>query len=618
VLNTTLQSISQEAVRNWQNEENRGLLLQNLPPVVALLFVAAVLILRGRPMIEGYALRLQKRSSSRGRELWAFVASLGQVIVPTLGVYAVATAIVMSGILGPLGDVVAQSLPKIGFGIFLARWLGEQIFPKVVSHDAVVVRSDDLRSKGRTTTWLLGLIIGVETLRTVLLPEESMSAQAAAVLAFPNVLLAGLLLFRLGRILRQNKTEEGSSESVSFTARMIGISGRALMVVAVLGPLLAAVGYVAAGAGLVFPAAMSIGLLGVVFILQRLTGLLYALILRSDETARDALAPVLIGFTLAIASIPLFALIWGARVADITEVITQFREGFQIGETRISPSDFVLLAVIFGFGFLMTRLFQGALKSTILPKTKLDQGGQNAIVAGVGYIGIFLASLVGINAAGIDLSGLAIVAGALSVGLGFGLQNIVSNFVSGIILLIERPVSEGDWIEVGGVMGTVKSISVRSTRIQTFDRTDVIVPNADLVSGMVTNWTRFSLNGRLIVKVGVAYGTDTRKVEKILQEIAEAQPLAVMNPPPVVVLTGFGADSLDFEIRVILRDVNFSLTVRSEINHEIARRFVEEGIEIPFAQRDIWLRNPEVLTQLLGQPATGPVIANVSDPRGAV
>ena len=164
-----------------------------------------------------------------------------------------------------------------------------------------------------------------------------------------------------------------------------------------------------------------------------------------------------------------------------------------------------------------------------------------------------------------------------------------------LILLIERPIKEGDWIELASGMGYVKKVNVRSTEIQTFDRASLFVPNSELISSTVTNWTHSNLNGRLKVPVGVAYGTDPRKVETILTEIAKAHPMLLRRPAPYVLFLKFGADALEFEIRAVLRDVNWIMNVTSDINFEIARRFEEAGIEIPFAQRDLHLKNADEL-----------------------
>ena len=577
-----------ETADQWQSAAARKQLGDNFPLTLLFLALAGGLLWRGRAWIDRIFQRLQSNASAHGRKVWALIASLGQIVIPTIGVMTLARALSLTGMLGPLGDSIVQNLPRIGFVFFAAVWLGGQVFPIQPGPDTVLRLTDDRRAKGRFASGAFGVVLGLEVLRRAVLQPVGAGEAALAVLQFPILLMGGLLLLRLGHILRRHKVaDHGVDDTPLFRDRILRLLAQGAVIIGVLGPALAAVGYVAAGAALIFPAGLSLALVAVLFLLQQLVDDLFAIVVRNADPGRAALLPVLVSFALTLVSLPIFALILGARFEDLTELWTRFREGFQLGGTRISPTDFLLFAVIFAIGYAVTRLLQGALKSTVLPKTSLDHGGQNAVVAGVGYIGIIAAALVAINSTGIDLSGLAIVAGALSVGIGFGLQNIVSNFVSGIILLIERPVSEGDWIEVGNVQGIVKAISVRSTRIQTFDRTDVIVPNTDLVAGRVTNWTRYNLTGRLIVPVGVVFGTDTRVVERILRDIAEAQPLAILNPVPVIAFAGFGPDAMMFEIRVILRDVNFSPVVRSEINHQIVQKFAEAGIGIAHNSREV-------------------------------
>ncbi len=591
---STVRGIANEVRNAWNSPVQRAEFREDLPISIPLFLFGLVLTLRGR----GWASRLHLKARNvlkRGHGVVDFITSLGKIILPLIGLFALAEAIFATGLLGLRGTIVVSELPVLGLFVLVTRWLLDRILPDESLHrSALLELAPEQRPEARWEGTILSLLVVMQALLVTLGGFEGYSPETMAVLSFPLLLATCLVLFRAAQFLPRTMPENEDGVELSMRYRILRILSRAALAVALIGPALAAIGYGTAAAALVYPFVISLAVLGGVLVLQNLTRDIYALVVGADDTS-EALMPVLVGFLLTLAALPILALVWGARVADLTELWTRFREGFTLGDSRISPVDFLTFALVFALGYMLTRMVQGALRSSVLPRTKIDPGGQNAIVAGMGYVGIFLAALVAISSAGIDLSSIAIVAGALSVGIGFGLQNIVQNFVSGIILLIERPITEGDWIEVGGQMGYVRDISVRSTRIETFDRTDVIVPNGDLVSGVVTNWTRGKTIGRVIVPVGVAYGTDTRKVESVLLEIAKNHPMVLMNPAPYVVMQRFGADSLDFEIRAILRDVNWVLSVKSDMNHEIAKRFAEEGIEIPFGQRDIWLRNPEAL-----------------------
>lgn len=595
---TTFHMAGQEFGTSLRSRTKQSIFRSNLPAILLLTVAGIVLLVRGRVGFQGLSDRMYAKSDIAYRRVLGFLLSTGQALAPFAGVLSLITAISMSGMLGFRGNIIAGVLPQALLYWFAARWLTHQLFPVRTEAAYAISVSKRQAQKLRTSYMALAGLLVIFVCVQALAEFDNLTPAVRGVFYFPFVLIGGLYLNRIGRILRNTRHENSAEDSseTQFKYRFVGFVGRVLVVVGLACPVAAALGLQTASVAVVFRAVLTlwfVGLLAPVFAVVRD---LYIMVTGADEAkARDALTPVLVSTLVVLLLIPIFALIWGARVADLTEVWSKLSEGVQIGESRISLNQFLWLVGVFGIGYFATRLVQSTLKGTVLPKTGIDPGGQVAIVSGLGYVGIFLAALAAISTAGINLSSLAIVAGALSVGIGFGLQTIVSNFVSGIILLIERPISEGDWIEVGPNMGTVRDISVRSTRIETFDRTDVIIPNSDLVSGTVTNFTRGNLVGRAIVRVGVAYGTDTRKVQKILEEIAEAQPLVSMNPPPVATFVGFGADSLDFEIRAILRDVNFRLATVSEINHQIAERFAEEGIEIPFAQRDIWLRNPEAL-----------------------
>jgi potassium efflux system protein len=555
-------------------------IILQLSLTIAFFFGASRVSLRARDLSQNVA---------RNPRLAHLIAASIKTAMLVAAFYALGAALLQTGMFEVRGALVLDAMPIWAGYIIAAIFISDRL---ATGSGSAFELPRDIEERSIRRTFVLGALIFVidHALEHVFVFNE-VGAASISVLHFVLILLGAYVLSRATVKLRQASDSEDAGPDGVFAVRFARLLAQVGRFITIGAPVLGAVGYVTAAYSSVLASLLTLALCSVIVILQGGLVDLYSRAIGREGEQEDGLVPILISFVIAFASLPFFALIWGARVSNLSEVWDQVKEGVPIAGTRISPLDFLAFVLIFTIGYMATRLTQSTLRGSVLPKTRLDAGAQNAIVSGLGYVGIFIAAMVAISSTGLDLSSLAIVAGALSVGIGFGLQNIVSNFVSGIILLIERPVTKGDWIDVGGTMGYVRDISVRSTRIETFDRSDVIVPNADLVSGKVTNYTRGNTIGRLIVPVGVAYGTDTRKVEEILREIAEAQPLVVLDPGPSVVFQGFGADSMDFEIRAILRDVNFTLNVKSEINHQIAERFVAEGIEIPFAQRDITIKN---------------------------
>jgi small-conductance mechanosensitive channel len=287
--------------------------------------------------------------------------------------------------------------------------------------------------------------------------------------------------------------------------------------------------------------------------------------------------------------------IWGYSDEAYAAAVHYVVDGFDIGKLHVAPLRVVMAVALFSVLVSVNSWFKRQLEQNWLNKSRLDRGARDAAVTTSGYVGIAVAILVALSVAGVEFTNLAIIAGALSVGIGFGLQNIVNNFVSGLILLVERPIRTGDWIVVGNTEGYVKKISIRSTQIQTFDRADVIVPNSELIAGQVTNWMLSDPWGRVKVPVGVAYGSDTARVIQILVDVANKHPQVMNNypgiPDPRALFLGFGDSSLNFELRCFIRDVDRRLQTLSDMNLAIDAAFREAGIEIPFPQRDLHFRN---------------------------
>ncbi|MEM7279250.1 MAG: mechanosensitive ion channel domain-containing protein [Pseudomonadota bacterium] len=277
----------------------------------------------------------------------------------------------------------------------------------------------------------------------------------------------------------------------------------------------------------------------------------------------------------------------GSTVDNLKELIT---DGAEIGNVNLNISN-IIAGII---GFVSVVVVTGWIRRWVdrrwFRHLGMDRGARDALVTLLGYVGFVLALLLGLSLANISLSGLTFVASALAVGIGFGLQAITSNFVSGLILLLERPIKAGDFVSVGDTEGFIRQVRIRATEIETLDDQNVMVPNSELISGRVTNWVLRDARGRLRIQVGVAYGSDVELVRDLLVEIAANHPEVINDgtaPAPRALFMSFGDSSLDFELRVRIKRIERRYTVQSDINFSINAAFEKHGISIPFPQRDL-------------------------------
>jgi small-conductance mechanosensitive channel len=275
----------------------------------------------------------------------------------------------------------------------------------------------------------------------------------------------------------------------------------------------------------------------------------------------------------------------------VTATQTALTAELQRGALSISLGDILAFVFTIWLSFLISSFIRFVLQEDVFPRVRLAPGLPYAVSTVLHYLILFVGFLLGVAALGLDLNKFTVLGGALGVGIGFGLQSVVNNFVSGLIVLFERPVRVGDSVQIGDVWGDVRRIGIRATTLRTYEGAEVLIPNSMLVSERVTNWTLSDRARRADVRVGVAYGTAPERVLELLREVARATPHVAASPAPLAIFVGFGDSALNFELRVWTDRSENWLQLRSELSVAVYAALRAAGIEIPFPQREVRLRD---------------------------
>ena len=525
------------------------------------------------------------RSAKAWAALWVFVWFA--IRTPLAG-FAALLALTTFGLLTVRLEQIAQGvvagMAAAAFGHGVARGLLAPEHP----HRRLVQEDDETAlcfyNHLLWASRALGVLIVLQVIHKTLFAPLVITVATNALFAATTAAFLVHLVLRLGTI----KKNRGEALVAASWAHPLGLLMAVLIGIALVA------GYAGVAAFISLRVIVAAAVFGALFLLLVITQTLFASI--NEQTPKGQMLAESLGIdprTLGLGGALLSALIrvlliatsflliigpWEVSTADLFDTVRNIPFGFKIGEIRVSFQAILAAILVLVLLLVLMRIIQRWLERELLPRTGLEPSLQLSIVTIFGYVGAITAIALALSGLGFDLQKIALIAGALSVGIGFGLQSIVSNFVSGLILLTERPIRVGDSIVVKGEEGWVRRVRVRATEIETFDRASVIIPNSEFITGVVKNWTRANRLGRIVVKVGVSYETDPDRVRDILTEIANAHPQIVQTPPPAAYLVAFGETSLEFELRCVVAEVEKGLSVRSELHYAIIQKFREAGI----------------------------------------
>lgn len=567
-----------------------------LTALLIAMLAALALYLRGRVLDRWGRRREAAPSNTREVTTATLAIAIAGGLLPAALVLGVYIYLKGQGFAGGEFSYVIQGL-ALAAGLYILFWaFSRAVFaPIVVTWRPLPLTDRQARRLDRRMKWL-AVVLALGVFGSIASIPHFVSRELLAAWTTLVTVPAAVLMFMIGRRSHWLLPEKEGEKRIALLrgARLLLTLGAVIVLGAI------ALDYHRLAEFVLTGALATVGILVGARILRRFVFDGVKLIFKAEETDKPE-GPSLGQFwfwlvsdvMLALGAVFLMMLVWSVDIDSLGRLLTNLWSGMKIGNYTISLGDILFGVVIFVVLVAIVRSGQRTFDDRVRTGTRLDTGVRNALRAGIGYAGIVVAAAISITVAGFDLSNLAIIAGALSVGIGFGLQAIVNNFVSGLILLVERPFKEGDWIIAGSEEGIVRKIGIRATEVRTFQNASVIIPNAKLISDPVTNWLFQDRTGRADIKIGVAYGSDTELVREILLACAHNHPLVRSTPEPTVLFRDFGDSALMFDLRFYLNDMYDVIKVPSDIRFEIDRQFRAQGVEIPFPQRDVHIKPPQ-------------------------